>query len=1221
VLKRLSVTTELARIFEKINAFRQRVWTLTLLRGAVGAAWFWLTSLLLLGALNLLYPFPTPVRLGFLLGHLLLVGIGFWVGLRRSRTDKRGVFRRRMRAWALRCEELAPGLKGRLVTCVDVAGEPDGEKVFETNPVAKALLRETSERFESFDPAGALPGRAVLMTFLMGCLPPLFLAFLLSQDFRWTRSAVSSLYRYRMPVVSSSPFFRGRVEIKGLTVRPGDVEVPRGSSVAIEAQVDFTGAFDPEGPPVVHVAEKAGQMESYAMIQDKNSTQTESTLTFRTALHEVMNPARYQVRLTPPGKRKRSQIKSPTYKIEPYDPPNVESLDSTVTPPAYTRLPEEEIQGAYIAGLENSRVTLRARSDRALSSARLAGGEGRTLEARIVEAEDTGKPQVAEFQFEISQGEELRLEVVDKAGHRNLDPPMIVVSARKDDPPSIRMKRPGADWAVHRLAEVELEVEAADDYGLKEALWTYRINGGSATTETLFADRDEGGGTPEGKPVRKQNLRRFFPLEDVRIEDRLSSAGERSLEAGDSIYYRFIARDGQPNAAKGTAISQPFFLTIRPFEQVFYKGGAIPPGPADAPPPPTQRQVIVATTRLADRLEAEKAGRPQPQTVGEALDLPETENEKMSQDIARAQRQVRTGTERLKQQIQASPDVPDLQERVAHLDDAMIDMKQAENHLEIVRPHEALPFENSALRHLTAALAGLPKFVNWMTGGMTSPFPPDPMTSLSGQRVEVREDRYELFDAPKSSEKLDKDLIEALERVRALARRQKEFQETIRREQSQRGPGGGTGGGDPETSPSTPADQADGVGEMTDSSGAPPGVRLEKMREDAEESRRRLERLREEIEGIEGLTDPAGLDDETIRKLRESIETAARELGRLGEALPKPDLEEAQAANARALEELLDLELDLEKARAQNAQARTRDLAARLNDLIGRQGALLDATKGLGQKPPGEQQADGAGEEARKGLRQDQSRLGTDAKQTAQAFNAPDADDQDGDLEALREVGREVGQAADWMEQAAANIEQARDLEAIRGQEATLKQLENARDALDRYMAGRANDPLSRLQQALESVRDFKETMQARESQRESEAPDDLPQADSSVPRRLTRPARLVRVEIQNLRNLLEGDPQLLLLVDALARTANGLPDRPLYEAPETIGVIGQIVATLEQLEEALVEKMRLLDQKQRLEQTPRDELPSPFRDMAARYFEALSEGATEKGDGNENAE
>ena len=106
---------------------------------------------------------------------------------------------------------------------------------------------------------------------------------------------------------------------------------------------------------------------------------------------------------------------------------------------------------------------------------------------------------------------------------------------------------------------------------------------------------------------------------------RLLELEELGLEVGDSIYYRFIARDFQPDDKNATAYSQPFFLTIRPFEQVFYEGRAGGGGGGGGTPLPDQRQVIVSTTRLADRFD----------------ELDETERTELSEDIARSQRAIR----------------------------------------------------------------------------------------------------------------------------------------------------------------------------------------------------------------------------------------------------------------------------------------------------------------------------------------------------------------------------------------------------------------------------------------------------------------------------------------------------------------------------------------------------------------------------------------------------
>lgn len=42
----------------------------------------------------------------------------------------------------------------------------------------------------------------------------------------------------------------------------------------------------------------------------------------------------------------------------------------------------------------------------------------------------------------------------------------MVVHARKDEPPTVTVKRPGADWSVHPVAEITFDAAAEDDFGV-----------------------------------------------------------------------------------------------------------------------------------------------------------------------------------------------------------------------------------------------------------------------------------------------------------------------------------------------------------------------------------------------------------------------------------------------------------------------------------------------------------------------------------------------------------------------------------------------------------------------------------------------------------------------------------------------------------------------------------------------------------------------------------
>jgi hypothetical protein len=866
---------------------------------------------------------------------------------------------------------------------------------------------------------------------------------------------------------------------------------------------------------------------------------------------------------------------SPIYTVTPYDPPEVESIRSTLTYPEYTSLPDATVEGPYIKGLAGSKATIRVRSNLALNEARLIDDNDQSWPAQIVDGEDGAASQVAEFQLDLNQDWSMRLELVDKAGHPNIEPPLIVVRTSPDAVPTIRVARPGADWSVHPVAEIVLEAEAEDDYGLRDFSWEYRINGGPPVTETLFT------ATSGDSAVMNHKATKVVALEDL------------NLTVGDSIYYRFIGEDARAglnsadaHATEGKGYSQPFFLAIRPFDGTFYKGDPMAGG--GGVPMPTERQVIVATMRFAD----------------EQRGMDAAKRQERSGDISRTQREVRLHTERLRGRLQGATDVPDLPVRLDHLDQAIAAMADAERFLDQVEPDEALPHENAALNHQMAALAGLPQFANWMQDGAPSPYPPDPETDLAGQRVDFEKDKYELFEPSKSSA-LDKALVEALEKVRALAQRQKEFLETIRREREEQGPGAGSG-----SASSQSASQAQSV---------PPGQRLEDMLRQAKESRRELERLRDAMDEIENL------DDETLNSLREALDRTAQELAKLDEALGKKDFDRAEGANQRAVQELNDLQLALEDARGANAEEQLRRLALQIDRLIEAQSALQQATAGLTQSASSQ-----TGQ--RSTLSEQQQQLGNQTGQAAQAMASGSGGGGNGRT-SQEPVRQGLEEAAQWMQQAADNIEAGRDAEARQGQEAIVRQLVALRETMDEFIENMKDSQDSKLAEALETVQRLQEALSPQEGveykdrvylpdlqsgpliteapEGGEDTPQDLYNPDAVAPDRFRNPPRTIGTGLAQLADLVANDPQLLQAIEKIQGYLQGPPSGggSGFGDPGMIQTYREIRAALEDFEELLLERLEVSDQVQRLQQTAPDDLPAKYRDMAAKYFEALSNG------------
>ncbi|MCC6696246.1 MAG: hypothetical protein IT365_11505 [Candidatus Hydrogenedentes bacterium] len=1217
-----STTVELSRLFEKIYETRRRIWLLTAARAAAGASCLWLASLLLLGGFSLLYPFPVIIRIILLALHAIAMALGAWLGLRYAFTERVFSRGRRLRAWALHCEEMFPAMGNRLVTCVDLTEQADGQSVFESNPVAQALLRDTAARFRPFDPVRAVPTHQFGAAISLAVLPLVILAALFVSHGSWMGRAMTGLYAYRTEVVPTAPDSVAS-QIMGLTVQPGTIEVPRGSSVTIETLVESKQPVQLNEPPAAHVirdAASASQPDTHAMLSSKDTAGA-----YFFAMHDIAQPTGYQVSLTVREEKDTRGDKlpvwlaslfakasgpqvhewhSPVYAITPYDPPEIESIQTTLTYPAYAGLPEEIVEGPFIKGLTGSTATIRVRSNHPIHEAELVEEEGQQFDAQIADGDDGVAAQVAEFHVDLNQDRSLRLELTDKAGHAILEPPLIVLRATQDTPPAIRVARPGADWSVHRVAEIDFSVEAEDDYGLRGVGWEYRVNGAAPITESLFT------AVPGEPGVKAHTATKRMALEDM------------NLKVGDSIYYRFFAEDARASLAaaadgmpEGRSYSQPYFLAIRPFDGTFYKGG-LTTG-SGAVPPPTERQVIVATTRFVDEMNS----------------LDDEKQSSLAEDIARTQREVRLETERLRGKLQGAGDIPNLPERLNHMDAAIGAMTEAEHLLGNVQPVEALPHENAALGHLMAALSDLPQYANWMQDGAPSPYPPDPETDLAQQRLDFEKDKYELFEPPKA-EALDKALVEALEKVRALARRHKEFTETIRREKAEdeeagaAGQGSGQGQGSSQEGNPEQAQNAEQQQSDAQAQSVPPGQRLEDMLKKAKESRRELERLRDAMDEVDSL------DDETLNKLREALDRTAQELAKLDEALGKKDLARAEGANQRAVQELSDLQSAIEEARGANAEEGLRRLAAQIDRWIAEQKELRQATNAMSRMETPSQSGE------RSSLSEQQRQLGSQTAQTAQAMQSSG---EGGGGQVSQEALREgLAEAAQWMEQAAESIEAARDSDADRGQEAIVHQLEAMREAVGESIERLNDGAESKLAEALDIVHKLKESLGPQESAEykdrvylpnvqtdplPTEGPDaaknppkDLYRPDAQAPDIFRNPPHIIGTNLAEIQELVQEDPQLLKALEAIQGAMQGTASGPSgsFGDPGMIQTYREVRASLEDFEEMLMERLEIGEQVQRLQQAGPEDLPPKYRDMAAKYFEALSTGPRAAGGGAE---
>ncbi|MCB9515539.1 MAG: DUF4175 family protein [Candidatus Krumholzibacteriia bacterium] len=155
---------------------------------------------------------------------------------------------------------------------------------------------------------------------------------------------------------------------------------------------------------------------------------------------------------------------SPTYRVNVYHPPMLDSLRVTATAPAYTQLPPRELtlQSGSLRVPEGSRLALSGLASSPLARAWLLGaGPADSLELDV----DAGGLRLS-GELDVREDAKLRLGMEDRRGTRSVTPTLIELTALPDRAPTVEILAPGPDADLDRDLRQPLEVSAADDYGV-----------------------------------------------------------------------------------------------------------------------------------------------------------------------------------------------------------------------------------------------------------------------------------------------------------------------------------------------------------------------------------------------------------------------------------------------------------------------------------------------------------------------------------------------------------------------------------------------------------------------------------------------------------------------------------------------------------------------------------------------------------------------------------
>jgi hypothetical protein len=449
-------------------------------------------------------------------------------------------------------------------------------------------------------------------------------------------------------------------------------------------------------------------------------------------------------------------LTSPEYQVSAIDAARVTRIDLDYAFPDFTKMaPRHEEDGGDIFGPAGTNVTIRVHTDKPVRRGAVALEGGTALPLRAEGQEAT--TLVAGLTIAKDGAYRIGLEDVD--GLSSPEGTQYFVRVLDDRPPDVRIMRPAGDRQVTKLEEVVVEARADDDHGVSSLELVYAVKG-------------------RGEKVVPFRRGTKLPSTSVNGTHTLFIE-ELDVEPGDFVTYYARARDVSRGKVSTEARSDIFFLEVRPFSEQFFAaqsqagmgGGA----GAAADLLESQKEIIVATWKLQRRAIAG-------QSATDVRAIAKAQGELKVRAEALAAQQGRPAPRRRRSEPDAAPPAPS----ASPLTRAAGAMGRAETSLGALKPNDAVPHEMTAYNELLKLAAEeTERQVTRQRGGGGGGGGRTGNQDLSAlfdeELLRQQQTNYENRNAAggangQNAEKKD----DALDRVKALARRQDELAEKQR---------------------------------------------------------------------------------------------------------------------------------------------------------------------------------------------------------------------------------------------------------------------------------------------------------------------------------------------------------------------------------------------------------------------------------------------------------
>ena len=1081
-----------------------------------------------------------------------------------------------LRDVALNVERSHPDLEDRLVSAIEFGNRESADPI--EAHMLQRLLEDTTERVKGINFKATIDhsqtrkhvGIATLV--VVGCV---VLSLLFPTEIH------TSLLRVLVPWEKTDPILTTK-----LTVEPGHARILRGKSLPIHVTVTgksaqkvvlMYGEIGAQQPATSEVERDEQQPNTVInMLQNPDDT--------RGFAYEIFNidaDMEYAV--------VANEATSERYTVEVFEMPKVTEISIAYTYPDYTGLkPVVQTGTGDIRAVVGTQAEIRLTTNKAVQTASITISGNSHQPSAISSRQEGSASSETSLQMEtdsrrfpiaingntltttidVAEDGNYAIQLLCIDGFNNEIPIEYTIRAIPDAVPEVVIKEPGRDVKATQLDEVEIIAEATDDYGVAELKLMYRI--GSDELQELVMESSK-------EVVSSQRSAESHYAEG----DYTFYLEEFDVEPGDIISYYAHATDNNTRTGPGEDSSDIYFIEIRPFNEDFHEGES-EGQPGEAEPNPlsgvirSQKEIIRETSKHIHT---------KPATVTETYQVAVRNTaEKQTEVKDRTQRVVDEFSAAMQGESAVTPEI------LMNLEDAIDNMDEASDSLNAVRPDEAIPSEQEALELLIKVSLEIPKILMQMRNS-------NPQLA-ENLELEMEELQSELEN---QQNELDAEMQEQTQEMLDHAREMLGEQQQLSQQSQQLGR-------EDQPSPSEMQQNSQQQGQLA---------------QQAQRMAQQLGTMQQSGQGTQG---------QRLNQAGEAMQQAGEQMEQASQGMQQEEPQLSAAKGEKAEERLQEAIEQLEKVAAEYTDAALDRASQQLQELAEAQSDVQQQTQELrGRSEQSEMQPEDfrrASELANqqrelqrnletleRSLRNIQEQLAPENPEAAQ--NVADAtrrlaeEQTAGDMataqralqwRSFRAADQNQQDVLDTLEQTQGDLQQARANMATTEEEqleAALEQLQRARERMQdiqrelQAMEGQeqTEEQQRRREQLAEQQQQIQEQMQGAQEAMQQQG-GNQPGSDEPADQEASRTGgRESNREIERL---------WLGMLDTMDyRPGNRSNPFPNYEF---------VIRDLDKLESALEERLNTLQEKKRLAQVTKEDVPPEYRRLVDNYYESLSQ-------------